>query len=519
MKRYLSIIAILLIAFSASAAELKGVESQGNQFGNPLEPLYWVPEQIEITPAIDPGAVMGAGTDTRASSRTCTDDDLVVNTLGNNVACYETTNAVPMMLREPLGENLITYSEAFRAAVSGWTNDNTSVTDDATTAPDNVIGADKIVEDIDVASQHYIKIEVAEASVTDNVNITFSIYLKPAERSWAKISFRNKNLPTVGAYFNLATGAIGTETVDYYGSKPAGNGFIRYWITHDTGSGVRDLAFYLRIAIANDSENNDGDGTSGIYAWGAQVEESPVPTSYIPTSGAVATRASEGGNPHYNIPLARDGVSPLFETTLGAEQSTGNLVIGTAYKITADEGSHFFAGSATGMYFPATAATGLDASNKVQEVTNPGDDGYPQQWTLQTLVSPGFGEADVSTDGAFISLADQVAGPMYQDVSGNGIAMHDGTTEATYTLAFTKGLTYLWAAQAAVNSNVYQMRICSDDGASGAVACGSWFAYDGSMAVGGDEFQLANSLQGPFHIGSIKVSDSALTTDQIREIR
>ena len=47
------------------------------------------------------------------------------------------------------------------------------------------------------------------------------------------------------------------------------------------------------MSNADGLRNYTGDGTSGVYIWGAQAENQSYATSYIPTYGAIATRNQE----------------------------------------------------------------------------------------------------------------------------------------------------------------------------------------------------------------------------------
>ena len=55
--------------------------------------------------------------------------------------------------------------------------------------------------------------------------------------------------------------------------------------------------------------------------------------------------------------------------TLGSEQASGNLVVGTWYSITATQVNYFYTGCAVSDVFVATATTALDANNKVKALT------------------------------------------------------------------------------------------------------------------------------------------------------
>jgi hypothetical protein len=88
--------------------------------------------------------------------------------------------------------------------------------------------------------------------------------------------------------------------------------------TDDTGN----------IGVSIELKNNDGyttyagDGSSGLYIWGAQLEEKPFTSSYIPTNGAAVSRATQAADASGNgLSIA---LADLDSRVLPALGSTGS---------------------------------------------------------------------------------------------------------------------------------------------------------------------------------------------------
>lgn len=264
------------------------------------------------------------GTFERPGTPLYTDPDTgILTAIGVNEARFErpagpSTNT--MGLHEPAGENLVLDSNAFRAAISGWDNTNCTVSDDATTGPDANTTADNIIEASDVAQQHKIDEGV---SVTSGEAYTFSFYLKQKERTAVKLIASTTQFPGNSfARFNIASGSIIDTGAGADGSaiEESANGFYRVSMTA-TADGTGPNTFSLRLLDGSNNESYNGDGTSGIYAWGAQIEEAPNTSSLKITTGTTVTSATEQGQPHYTMPVQQDG-SPIYETILDSELVT-----------------------------------------------------------------------------------------------------------------------------------------------------------------------------------------------------
>ena len=212
----------------------------------------------------------------------------VVTTATDNEPRFDydpVTLACKGLLIEESRSNVATYSEQFDNAA--WLKTRATISADAVAAPDGNTTADKLVETATTGAHSIQSATTTIASAT----YTGSCYIKAGERTWALISI---GVSTAGlAYFNLSTGAVGTTTGGYTASTVnMGNGWWRCIIT-GTIAVTSDRAMAVYTATGNGTFSYAGDGTSGIYVWGAQLEAGAFATSYIPTTSAALTRNAD----------------------------------------------------------------------------------------------------------------------------------------------------------------------------------------------------------------------------------
>ncbi len=154
-----------------------------------------------------------------------------------------------------------------------WTKTNSSIIANTSVAPDGTTTADKLVED---ATSNSHQISINSISVTQGLTYTTSIYVKSIERSQVVLFLSNVFGDTY--ITNLATDPKSTNV---------GNGWYRISITAvatSTGTGS------LYVGLMNGGvKTYTGDGTSGIYVWGAQLENSVQAGAYTPTTTTAIT--------------------------------------------------------------------------------------------------------------------------------------------------------------------------------------------------------------------------------------
>jgi len=207
--------------------------------------------------------------------------DFVANTTGSPKFITGATYGprVPMILVEPSATNLLDYSEDF----SAFTATNTTVTVNDTESPDGNITASKIT-----ASSGTVRKSIARFAATTNATeYTVSFYAKAGSHQFVQTYVANNG--SIYANFDLVSGQ--TQAFGGTTSKMtlAANGFYRCEFTYTGASGLASAYIIFADSLTH-ARAGDSSADGYYHIWGAQVEEGPVATSYIPTSGSTVTR-------------------------------------------------------------------------------------------------------------------------------------------------------------------------------------------------------------------------------------
>jgi hypothetical protein len=227
---------------------------------------------------------------------------------------YDPVTLAPKgILIEEQRVNLVTYSEEFDNAA--WAKSNSTITANSTAAPDGTATADTLVENTATSTHFTNRIISASASTA----YTQSIFVKAAERTRGLLQiFGNSGGSTVN--FDLTAGtAVASGAYGGWASASAtitnfGNGWYRITNTATTNVGLTAINWGVYLADASGSGSYTGNGTSGFFIWGAQLEAGAFATSYIPTVASTVTRAGD------NCAI----VAPMFAPWYN--QSEGTLV-------------------------------------------------------------------------------------------------------------------------------------------------------------------------------------------------
>ena len=199
----------------------------------------------------------------------------------------------PSLLLEPSRTNLVKYSEYF----GGNLLVNSSIVTNAATSPEGVANATRLIEDTN-SGNHALRESENTEIAADDTQYVISFYAKSNGRNIRFIDDGYAGSSTI-VNFNITSGGTfsnGSLVIDA-DAVAFGDGWYYCYAVIGKNASQPRFRFSLRL-LGGASNNNDsytGNGTSGVWIYGKQVEDSvSYPTSYIPNhSGGSVTRGAD----------------------------------------------------------------------------------------------------------------------------------------------------------------------------------------------------------------------------------
>ena len=186
--------------------------------------------------------------------------------------------------------NLLLRSEEFNDA-GAWTKVGTTVSANSITSPNGALTADTLVEDTSTGTHRC----VAAPTIANTTVCTVSVYAKAAGRTHMRLSVSGGLAGELTA--NLSNGTVAASSGATNPTvQSVGDDWYRVSFTTAASTGTSAQVGLSCIQGTNTSSYT-GDGTSGIYFWGAQLEQSSTVGEYVPTTSAINSAPRFDHNP------------------------------------------------------------------------------------------------------------------------------------------------------------------------------------------------------------------------------
>ena len=188
------------------------------------------------------------------------------------------------LLIEESRANLTAYSSSL---VNPTYNPSATAILNTTIAPDGTLTADSLIPTTYVSGHGW---GYAGYTADGTTTYTFSVYLKLTDIAlWKTIKLRVDANSSGEDIFDLSTGIVAVNNSGKALIIPVGNGWYRCITSAIPAFSSSSIRYPYIIYNATTA----GDGYSGIYVWGAQLEVGSFATSYIPTTTGSVTRSAD----------------------------------------------------------------------------------------------------------------------------------------------------------------------------------------------------------------------------------